>query len=168
MRAGPVATPPPRSVDTIPPPPIAFASLRSRQFAAPDQHENARMKMVARRANAYLPPRQQQLRATMAKANLDGILLTHPPDLTYLTDFTGDDSIGLITAKDFFLATDFRYKEQAAIEAPWLKIRLRTAKMSDLLAEVLAAAKLKRVGFESNFTTFGEIDSLRKALKAKS
>ena len=104
----------------------------------------------------------------MRDRTLDGMLLTHPPDLAYLSDFTGHDSIGLITAKDFFLATDFRYKEQAAIEAPWLKIRLRTAKMSDLLAEVLAKAKLKRVGFEANFTTFGEIDSLRKALKARS
>jgi Xaa-Pro aminopeptidase len=126
------------------------------------------MKMVARRAKSYLPPRQQQLRATMAKDKLDGILLTHPPDLAYLTDFTGDDSIGLITAKDFFLATDFRYKEQAALEAPWLKIRLRTGKMSETLADALIKAKIKRIGFESNFTTFGEIDALRKALKAKS
>jgi Xaa-Pro aminopeptidase len=126
------------------------------------------MKTVARRATAYLSARQQQLRATMAAAKLDGILLTHPPDLAYLSDFTGDDSIGVITAKDFFLATDFRYKEQAAIEAPWLKIRLRTGKMSETLADLLSSAKLKRIGFESNFTTFGEIDSLRKALKAKS
>jgi Xaa-Pro aminopeptidase len=126
------------------------------------------MKTVARRTTAYLSPRQQQLRATMRDRKLDGMLLTHPPDLAYLSDFNGHDSIGLITAKDFFLATDFRYKEQAAIEAPWLKIRLRKGKMSDLLAEVLAQTKLKRVGFEANFATFGEIDSLRKALKAKS
>ena len=49
------------------------------------------------------------------------MLLTHPPDLAYLTNFTGDDSIGLITEKDFFLVTDFRYQEQASMEAGWLE-----------------------------------------------
>ena len=58
----------------------------------------------------------------MKELKLDGLLLTHPPDLAYLTNFTGDDSIGLITEKDFFLVTDFRYQEQAELEAGWLKI----------------------------------------------
>ena len=61
---------------------------------------------------------------------LDGFLLTHPPDLAYLTNFTGDDSIGLITEKDFFLVTDFRYQEQAELEAGWLKMSVRDGKMA--------------------------------------
>src|SRR5207248_3228817 len=94
------------------------------------------------------------------------LLLTHPPDLHYLTNFTGEDSVGLITHKDFFLVTDFRYKEQANIEAGWLKISMREAKMSDALTKVLKENPLKRVGFEANFTTVGQIDALLNALKS--
>jgi Xaa-Pro aminopeptidase len=71
---------------------------------------------VVIRAKAYLKVRQKAVREAMKALNLDSLLLTHPPDLAYLTNFTGDDSIGLITEKDFFLVTDFRYKEQAEQE----------------------------------------------------
>ena len=74
-------------------------------------------KTAVSRAKAYLKVRQKAVRDAMKELKLDGLLLTHPPDLAYLTNFTGDDSVGLLTHKDFFLVTDFRYKEQAQIEA---------------------------------------------------
>ena len=111
-------------------------------------------KAVVSRPKAYLKVRQKNVRDAMKTLGLDGILLTHPPDLAYLTNFTGDDSVGLITEKDFHLVTDFRYQEQAEQEAGWLKQVLREGKMSDILAKTLINAKVKRVGFEANFTTF--------------
>ena len=123
------------------------------------------MNAIVSRAKAYLKVRQQTARKAMKNLKLDGLLLTHPPDLAYLTNFTGDDSVGLITEKDFHLATDFRYQEQAQMEAGWLKLHIRHAKMSDTLANVLSVAKVKRIGFEANFTTVGQIDALQMALK---
>ena len=52
----------------------------------------------------------------MKELKLDGLLLTHPPDLTYLTNFTGDDSVGLVTNKAMHIVTDFRYQEQALLD----------------------------------------------------
>ena len=66
-------------------------------------------KPIVGRAKAYLKVRHSAVRMAMKELNLDGMLLTHAPDLSYLTNFTGDDSVGLITDKDFFIATDFRY-----------------------------------------------------------
>jgi Xaa-Pro aminopeptidase len=123
---------------------------------------------VVSRAKAYLKVRHTNARAAMKKLGLDGLLLTHPPDLAYLTNFTGDDSVGLITEKEFFLATDFRYQEQVGNEAGWLKVTLRDARMSDALVTVLGTAKVKRIGFEANFTTVGQVDSLVTAIKAAS
>jgi Xaa-Pro aminopeptidase len=125
-------------------------------------------KPAVSRAKAYLKVRHANVRTALKELKLDGILLTHPPDLAYLTNFTGDDSVGLITGKDFFLATDFRYEEQAAIEAGWLKVRIRDARMSDTLAKMLAEAKVKRVGYEANFTTVGQVDALQSAIKSAS
>jgi Xaa-Pro aminopeptidase len=123
------------------------------------------MKGVVTRAKAYLKVRQKNVRQAMKELKLDALLLTHAPDLAYLTNFTGDDSVGLITAKDFFLVTDFRYKEQAELEAGWLKTSMRDGKMSDALAKVIADAKVTRVGFEANFTTYGQADALERAVK---
>jgi Xaa-Pro aminopeptidase len=120
---------------------------------------------VVSRAKAYLKVRQKAVRDAMKELKLDGLLFTHPPDLAYLTNFTGEDSIGLVTDKDFFLVTDFRYKEQAEIEAGWLKTSVREGKMAEALAKVLADARIKRVGFEANFTTFGQVHAIDKAVK---
>src|SRR5947209_18521166 len=105
--------------------------------------------VVVSRPKAYLKVRQKSVRDAMKELNLDRLLLTHPPDLAYLTNFTGEDSIGLITAKDFYLATDFRYKEQAEIEAGWLKVAVREGRMADQLAKTFAEAKVRRIGFEA-------------------
>jgi Xaa-Pro aminopeptidase len=122
-------------------------------------------KTAVSRAKAYLKVRQKAVRTAMKELNLDGLLLTHPPDLHYLSNFTGDDSVGLITEKDFFLVTDFRYKEQAEIEAGWLKASMREGKMSEAVARTFGAAKVKRVGFEANFTTVGQVDALQQEMK---
>jgi len=120
---------------------------------------------VVSRAKAYLKVRQKSVRDAMKALNLDGILLTHAPDLAYLTNFTGDDSIGLITEKDFHLITDFRYQEQAQIEAGWLKMNVRDGKIADAVAKTILDAKTKRIGFEANFTTVGQADAIQTAIK---
>ncbi|HEY2586069.1 MAG TPA: Xaa-Pro peptidase family protein [Tepidisphaeraceae bacterium] len=121
-------------------------------------------KPVVSRAKAYLKVRQKNVRDALKELKLDGLLLTHPPDLAYLTNFTGDDSVGLITEKDFFLVTDFRYQEQAEQEAGWLKTSIRDGKMSDAVAKAIAETKLQRIGFEANFTTFGQASAVDHAL----
>jgi len=123
-------------------------------------------KPLVSRTKAYLKARQKIVRGAMRELKLNGLLLTHPADLAYLTNFTGEDSVGLITENDFFLVTDFRYKEQADLEAGWLKVAIREAKMAETLAETIVASKATRLGFEANFTTVGQIDSLERALAA--
>src|SRR2546421_10823108 len=120
---------------------------------------------VVSRAKAYLKVRHKNVRDAMKHLKLDGLLLTHPPDLAYLTNFTGEDSIGLISDKEIHLITDFRYEEQAQLEAGWVKLTIRDPKMEEALAKAIGAAKVKRVGFEANYTTVGQIDSLATALK---
>jgi Xaa-Pro aminopeptidase len=120
---------------------------------------------VVSRAKAYLKVRHKNVRDAMQHLKIDGMLLTHPPDLAYLTNFTGDDSVGLVSEKDIHLVTDFRYQEQAEQEAAWVKATIRDGKMEDALAKTIGGIKAKRVGFEANFATVGQIDALASALK---
>ena len=65
-------------------------------------------KPAVSRAKAYLKVRHKAVRDMMKELKLDAVMLTHRSDIEWLTNFTGDDSIGLITEKDFILVTDFR------------------------------------------------------------
>ena len=95
------------------------------------------------RPKAYLKVRHKSVRTAMKALQLDGILLTSPPDLAYLSNFTGDDSIGLFTDKEFHLVTDFRYSEQAELEAAWLKLTVRDGPMAPALAGAIKQAKVQ-------------------------
>jgi Xaa-Pro aminopeptidase len=140
--------------------------------------------VVSSKAKAYLQVRQQSLRAALAQLGLDGMLLTTPADLSYLTDFTGDDSIGLLTRDGgskptgggvsgaaagngggFWFVTDFRYKQQAKDEVGWADLHVREADMADALAKVLRRSKAVRVGFEANGATVGQIRAIERALE---
>ena len=119
------------------------------------------------KAKAYLKVRHKNVREAMTALELDAMLLTHPADLAYLSNFTGDDSVGIFTAKDFVLVTDFRYTEQAALEAAWVRVVERGGerpKMSDALAHTLKEMKVERAGFEANFMTVGQRDAVDEAL----
>jgi Xaa-Pro aminopeptidase len=125
------------------------------------------MTQVVSRAKAYLKVRHKAVRDAMKVLKLDGMLLTHAPDLSYLTNFTGEDSIGLITAREFYLVTDFRYQEQAQLEAGWLSIIPRQAKMADALAEATEKAKARRIGFEANYMAVGQLRALEASLAGR-
>lgn len=123
-------------------------------------------KAIVSKAKAYLQVRHQALRAAMEQLGLDGMLLTTPADLSYLTDFTGEDSIGLVTRDGgFHLVTDFRYKQQAKEEVGWMDLHVREGDMADALGKVLKASKAMKVGFEANGATVGQIRAIEKAME---
>lgn len=124
------------------------------------------MKSTVSKAKAFLKARHQQVREAMKQLGIDALLLNHTPDVCYLTDFTGDDTFAIITEKDIHLLSDFRYVEQIEIECGWTKLTLRDGKMSDALAKLLGQLKPKKLGFEANTTTVGQLDALATSCKA--
>ena len=61
--------------------------------------------------------RQSALRAALEGEGLDGLLVTHLPNIRYLTGFTGSAALLLLRADTTILITDFRYATQAPSEA---------------------------------------------------
>ena len=61
--------------------------------------------------------RQSALRAALAAEGLDGLLITHLPNVRYLTGFSGSAALLLVHAEATVLVTDFRYAAQAPAEA---------------------------------------------------
>ena len=61
-------------------------------------------------------PRQRALRAALASEGLDGLLVTHLPNIRYLSGFTGSAALLLVRPNDAVLVTDFRYATQGPRE----------------------------------------------------
>jgi len=97
--------------------------------------------------------RLTQLRHKLAKQELDAIVITQPENRQYLSCFTGSDGALIISAEAAYLATDFRYYEQAQRQAPDFTLAKIEDKFPPRLAELIAETGARRVGFESTHVT---------------
>lgn len=100
--------------------------------------------------------RCRRLRSAFAGLSLDSLLISKKENIYYLSGFTGDDSLLLITGDQSFLITDFRYREQAEKELfPGCELRLRSSSpLATAAADLIREARLQRVGFEAEYLSW--------------
>ena len=95
----------------------------------------------------------------------DALLVTSEKNITYLSGFCYTDGFLLITRQSAYLFADFRYIEaaHAAVKTGW-DIRLLKGRRHDLLADILAADKIKTIGFEDSFLTCAALEGWKREL----
>jgi Xaa-Pro aminopeptidase len=110
--------------------------------------------------------RRKKLRALVAKAKADALLVTNFKNVTYLTGFTGDDSYLLVTLNGETLITDPRYTTQLEEECPGLALEIREPGVTMMQGVVTAVkrAKVERLGIEGASATISFKQSLAKEL----
>lgn len=83
--------------------------------------------------------------------DLDALLVTSLPNIRYLTGFSGTSALLLVTQRELFLITDFRYATQVTEEVGDLaKVRIEPVSLWNGLWAILATvANATAVGFES-------------------
>ena len=111
--------------------------------------------------------RKKRAAAAAKAAGVDGMLITHLPDVRYLCGFTGSSGVLVLVGGRATFFTDGRYTEQARGEAAGTKIVI--AKKPSLVAacEWLEVAGVRRCGFDAAHTTVTSLETMRKALSAK-
>ena len=97
---------------------------------------------------------------------LDGLLVTHPPDVRYLSGFTGSNAVLVLSAGRTILYTDGRYTAQARAEAKVSKIVILRKGVLAAACEGAVAAGITRCGFDAAHTTVATLEAMRAALKA--
>jgi Xaa-Pro aminopeptidase len=93
------------------------------------------------------------------------MLVTDLINMRYLSGFTGSNGALLVFADDRepVLATDGRYRTQAAQQAPGLEVVIERS-CGRYLAGRAAADGVRRLGFESHVVTVDALDALTKEL----
>jgi Xaa-Pro aminopeptidase len=111
------------------------------------------------------------LRDLLVAQELEALLVASPENRRYLSGFTAREEIFtetcgwlLLTLREAFLLTDFRYQEWAAQEAAGFEVKVYKESMGAALAELLAACRIRRVGFESAYISYGSYQRVVEAV----
>jgi Xaa-Pro aminopeptidase len=112
--------------------------------------------------------RQARLQAALEPSRLDGLLITHLPNIRYLCGFSGSAGAILISESKSVFFTDGRYREQAQVEVQGSRIVVARKPPLSAAAEWLVAnaKKLgaKTLGIEAEHLSVAERSRLAKAL----
>lgn len=108
-----------------------------------------------------IPARLARLRAALPETGADAILISHPENRAYLSGFTGSAGHLLITADRAILATDFRYYEQVALEAPHYELARVKTTLNDPLPSLLEG--VKRLAFEADHAAWATVEGWKEA-----
>lgn len=108
--------------------------------------------------------RVDALRQLMAAGRIDGVLAYSNENRRYLSGFTGSTGFVVIGRNVAEFITDFRYKEQAAIQCKGFEVVIQSNNLMEKLAEALRRDGIKRLGIEEDFMTVGFCEDLKTAM----
>lgn len=104
----------------------------------------------------------QSARAVGAEA----LLITHAPDVRYLTGFTGSNGAVALAGGQAALFTDGRYSAQARAETRGLRVIVDKKPAAVLAVEWLVKRRVNRCAFEAEQTSVATLETLRKIVPA--
>jgi len=110
--------------------------------------------------------RQAALKAAKV-AGADALVVTHLPDVRWLTGFTGSSGAVALGRSGAALFTDGRYTTQARAEAAGIRVVIGKGAPGAQAAVWLAERGAKKAGFDAVNTTVAALDGMRKALATK-
>ena len=112
--------------------------------------------------------RQDALVRALELQELEGLLVTSPANIRYLTGFSGSAALVAVTRADVLLVTDFRYDEQAQAEAGTVaRIEVEDASVWDRFFKELATlGPVTCMGYEARALSVLDAERFAEAGKA--
>ena len=112
------------------------------------------------RRSARFAERRARLLALVASEGLGGLIVTHLPNVRYLTGFTGTAGIVLLLPQDTVFLSDFRYRTQAEEElGDDVRVEIPPSDVWERLGRVLGEYPgVERAGFEAQKVTVADAE----------
>ncbi len=105
--------------------------------------------------------RQAALRTALQAEGLDALLVTHLPNVRYLTGFTGSAALLLVHAQSTVLVTDFRYAVQAPAEAgAAATVEVDQKSVWERLGRILGNLPQGAIGIEAHAVTVKDAERI--------
>ena len=119
-----------------------------------------------------LAARHAKLREALRTANLDGLVVTHLPNVFYLTNFFGTAGIAVVMSDRLYLILDFRYsaaaRELSASPSGCPNAEIVTVERSydETLAALIKKLQPKRLGIEGGNISLHRAHQLARSIGA--
>lgn len=112
----------------------------------------------------YPLARRERLGRLLHEEGVDGLLISNPVNVSYLTNFSGDSSYLVLGRAQTILVSDGRFPDQIAEECPGLAMHIRPMSQNthQAIADVLQKLGLRSVGFESAHLSVADLESFRQ------
>jgi Xaa-Pro aminopeptidase len=107
--------------------------------------------------------RKKAIGAAVA-AGAEALLVTHGPDVRYLSGFTGSSGAVALVGGRAVLFTDGRYTAQAKAEAEGVRVVIDKRSPAVQAVEWLVAAGVRKCAFDAAQTTVAAMESMKKTL----
>jgi len=115
-----------------------------------------------------LQARHERVRRSFDTDRLDALVVTHLPNVRYLTGFAGSAAIVVLTRDELIFITDGRYltaaREAVAPVVPGFRLVAVDPTYDATLVDQLAKAAPARAGFESAYLPVGRFRRMERAL----
>ena len=126
---------------------------------APRQSEKA--------GRAVQASRLSLLQRQMESGQVEAFLVSHLPNVFYLSGFTGDAAVLVVTGRGVTLFTDPRFTVQANEECVCTGIQIVRGSLIAAAGEYLSRSRFRRVAFEADRLTVAQKSRLDKAAGAR-
>lgn len=111
--------------------------------------------------------RIKKLQAELKKRELDGVIVTHLPDVRYLCGFSGSAGMLFVSPKNVVFMTDGRYETQVAEELPAdVEVFIDRAHYRRLKDEKIVR-KGMTIGYQSQYVTVAAYEGMTSIFKKK-
>ena len=99
-----------------------------------------------------------------AELKIDALLVSAPPNIRYLSRFTGSNGLLLVTPDSQTLFTDPRYTIQASKECQCKVCTVAKGHLDVAAMELIRRKRFKRIGFEEGRTIYESYQRFKEAL----
>ncbi len=107
------------------------------------------------------------LRRRVTSAGADALLVTHPPNIFYLSGFSGSAGALLVEPGRVTLFTDGRYAIQSRQEAPGVRVRISRGSLLAAVGQLLRQGGKAKVAFDPVRLSVAQDRELRRAAGSK-
>ena len=106
--------------------------------------------------------RLKNLKGLLKKGPAGSLLVTNESNVTYLSGFTGNDSLLLITPDSQFFLTDSRYTQEAKETVKGFTVIEVTSSTYEAIGTIVRGNRIKKIGFDPMHLPYGVVKNLEK------
>jgi Xaa-Pro aminopeptidase len=107
------------------------------------------------------------IRKRLSGNRIDGLILTKPANVTYVTGFSGEDSWAIVAARAVYVLTDSRYTEQARKECPGANLVERKDPIAEAAGKLVRKLKSVRTIAVEKSVSLAQYEALKKNVEAR-